>query len=184
MNPLSGLPNHTRVIILFLLAFFLIAVPLTSYNLGKNQAKTTASSPTPTTDPTANWKNYKNTVYGYEIKYPPEWRASPPYYSETVFIPNEGGGGAPIGITTSKNKLEIELEKRKVELEQYGYFTWVESYKLNIINGKKLNFKIDNKTGYDFFAQNRGYTYHFVGTGTGKYSSIAESMLLTFKLTD
>lgn len=47
MNPLSGLPNHTKVIILFLLVFFLIAVPLTSYKLEK--AKTvTSPQPSPT----------------------------------------------------------------------------------------------------------------------------------------
>jgi len=28
------------------------------------------STPTPTPDPTANWKTYKNTLYGYEFKYP------------------------------------------------------------------------------------------------------------------
>lgn len=68
MNPLSGLPNHTRIILLFLLAFFLIAVPLTSYNLGKNQAKILTSSPTPTPNPTANWKTFSNDKFSF--KYP------------------------------------------------------------------------------------------------------------------
>src|SRR5205809_683958 len=30
-------------------------------------------SPTSTLDPSLNWKTYKNTKYGYSIKYPQDW---------------------------------------------------------------------------------------------------------------
>lgn len=72
MNPLSGLPNHTRIILLFLLAFFLIAVPLTSYTLSKNESAIVKASPTPksTPDPSANWKTYTNSKYGLSLKHP------------------------------------------------------------------------------------------------------------------
>jgi hypothetical protein len=33
----------------------------------------TLPQPSPTIDPTANWKIYKDTVYGFEIKFPQEW---------------------------------------------------------------------------------------------------------------
>jgi len=33
----------------------------------------TTQQPSPTPDETANWKTYKNQVYGFEIKIPPTW---------------------------------------------------------------------------------------------------------------
>lgn len=35
-------------------------------------------SPTPTSDPTANWQTYTNTKYGYAVKYPSDWSGSCP----------------------------------------------------------------------------------------------------------
>ncbi|MBI2049579.1 hypothetical protein HYT32_01610 [Candidatus Roizmanbacteria bacterium] len=37
----------------------------------QNISQTTPYSPTPTPDPTANWKTYTNTEYSFELKYPP-----------------------------------------------------------------------------------------------------------------
>lgn len=47
MNPLSGLPNHTRIILLFLAFFFLVGVPITSYTLSRNRTAILKSSPVP-----------------------------------------------------------------------------------------------------------------------------------------
>ena len=45
-----------------------------SSNYNYNQTPTAyQSSPTPTTDPTANWKTYANTQYSFSLKYPADW---------------------------------------------------------------------------------------------------------------
>jgi len=43
---------------------------------GESAATTTANTETPattTTDETADWKTYENTIYGYSVKYPKDW---------------------------------------------------------------------------------------------------------------
>ncbi len=34
-------------------------------------------TPTPTTNPVANWKTYKSQVMMFSVKYPPDWLVSP-----------------------------------------------------------------------------------------------------------
>ena len=55
VNPLGGLPSHTKVIFLFLVVFFLVAIPFSSYKLEKAKtfnspkpSSTLKPSPTPT----------------------------------------------------------------------------------------------------------------------------------------
>ncbi len=37
---------------------------------------TVIKTTSPTVDPTANWKTYSNQTYGYEVKYPNNWKVS------------------------------------------------------------------------------------------------------------
>ena len=59
-----------------LIILLALLIPTTGYFLSKNQATkqitTVQSSPTP--DPTANWKTYANSKYGFSFKYPEGWK--------------------------------------------------------------------------------------------------------------
>jgi len=63
-------------IILFVILGLLVAGGLVyaGMNIGKKQTPTVVVppviEPTPTPDPTADWKTYTNSEYGYSIKYP------------------------------------------------------------------------------------------------------------------
>lgn len=89
----SSDPNHSPKMLLIGLGAFLIIIigGGIGYFLGvDNSEQTTPAnttpivkvSPTPTPDPTANWKTYTNTKYGYEAKYPQSW-----YLYETKIAP-------------------------------------------------------------------------------------------------
>jgi len=54
---------------------------LKTQNLTSNP--TVATNPTPTPDPTINWKTHINTKYGYQFSHPPKWSF------KTVFIHEE-----------------------------------------------------------------------------------------------
>ncbi len=63
----------------------LIAVALGGYLLYKQQPKPTLSSPqttystsSPTTDETANWKTYTNSIYQFSFDYPQDWSFNTP----------------------------------------------------------------------------------------------------------
>lgn len=69
--------NFIKNIKLWQIAVLLILlIPTTAFFLGRNQIKPTTivqSSPTPTPDPTANWKIFKSALGGFNLKYPSDW---------------------------------------------------------------------------------------------------------------
>lgn len=80
----------------------------------KNKTQTSTFFPTPTPDPTVNWRTYTNTKYGYSIKYPPKWHTWNNDYGKTIeesesnWIFPDGqdnpGIGLGYGITISANR--------------------------------------------------------------------------------
>ena len=79
--PLAGPKTNLATPIVFLILGVVIgASGLWAYQkyspfLNKQPVNQTASTsmPTPTSDPTANWKTYTNTKYYFSFKYPSEW---------------------------------------------------------------------------------------------------------------
>lgn len=76
--------NNTNGITILSMAVFILlslgAVAFLYYQnqqlkemLANYQTPTTSPTPVATTDPTADWKTYTNTKYGFELKYPATW---------------------------------------------------------------------------------------------------------------
>ena len=75
-------PPHrfSKTFIVLIAVILLVAAGVGGYILGTNQNQTVQTQPvtqlpqpSPTPDPTANWKTYSNTKYDFSFKYPSEW---------------------------------------------------------------------------------------------------------------
>lgn len=78
--------NHRNVILVLITilllstligALFLIQFLITRYQLRQHQAEpspTPSITANPSPDPTYDWQTYQSQLYGYEIKFPPDWK--------------------------------------------------------------------------------------------------------------
>lgn len=180
MNTLSNLPRHTQIILLFFIAFTLVAIPLTSYILSKNQTKQTSIAktlPTPIPDPTANWRTYNNPAYGkFTFKYPLESQITEEKPATIVSLnylnsfdmrfymnavsPEECNSSKPIGFTTTPVIIN--------GYEGYSYQDPPNKTKsVTLKNGKGKCASIITETN-----------------SVNSYSKISDQILSTFKFTD
>ncbi len=75
-------PRPSKVFIFLIVFVLLVGVGAGAYFLGMQNLQPAAQpittqvviKPTPTVDPTANWKTYNNSTYGFSFKYPSEWK--------------------------------------------------------------------------------------------------------------
>lgn len=82
-NSTPSAPRFPKIFIIGIVVLLLIILGAGAFVLqSKNNKQQVAQvtpvptkpiTPTPTPDPTANWKMYTNTKYGISIKYPPTW---------------------------------------------------------------------------------------------------------------
>ncbi len=128
--PLLPKPGKLNSILIIGISIFIIISIGSGYLYLKKSPKTTIdqsnsvppslsdtwkSTITPSPNPTAEWQTYTNSVYHYEIKYPPGWvHREPPvleYYGNSqISIPTHS-----IHIITY-NKTQISLEETSISL--------------------------------------------------------------------
>ncbi len=134
-------------------------------------------------DETAGWKVYKNEQYGFEIKYPNDWKIlHEGYYKEDVpyeisFSPTaESVGSAPISILVSINNFE--------SIQKVGGYDELVSEKDINFNNIVSKFQIMNgpegEVARIIVPLKTDLNYIF-GYGNAKYKEIFDQMLSTFK---
>jgi hypothetical protein len=85
--------KHFQIFLAVLFIVILVVVGVTYWSKDKpmpavqNQAPSLSQSVQPQSDPTAAWKSYRNEDYGFEIKYPQEWKENfkDPQHLDSIF---------------------------------------------------------------------------------------------------
>src|SRR3989344_7665167 len=164
-QPLNQTPfpvNHSsksKVIPIILGVVAVVAIAIGAYALGTKQSQPVVKNqqisaspttiPTPTPDPTANWKTYTNVSGNFSIKYPSEWTyvagGSINTGTETISF-----GQNVSGITEdTDSKMSIQMQKTSAGTGIVD----AKSYKDAIIKGKAssvttLSTTVDNVDGF------------------------------------
>jgi len=166
---------------------------------------TVSPSPAPTTDPTANWKTYKNSKYGFEVQYPTDWYAKE--YQDFFLL--FGKSPEPkelfplihpwpdLYIATSTTLLtEQELNKSNIEQGATieGQSLNQRKYTVTTFAGVKANQRVGLSSGLvdsnqitqiSFNHNNYGWTISYPNTDyKGNHLAIYDQILSTFKFTD
>jgi len=135
---------------------------------------------TPTPDPTANWKTYTNTKYGYSIKYPPETRveegpAGGERLQEAIFMlfgpkappgPSEFTDGFGITLAVIKNP----NNKNPAQFAQEYYQQAAEDINNKILEGDISKCKVENVVKGNISGVRFTYCTQVPGTGILNFS--------------
>jgi len=135
---------------------------------------------TPTSDPTANWKTYTNTKYGYSIKYPPETRveegpAGGERLQEAIFMlfgpkappgPSEFTDGFGITLAVIKNP----NNKNPAQFAQEYYQQAAEDINNKILEGDISKCKVENVVKGNISGVRFTYCTQVPGTGILNFS--------------
>lgn len=184
----------------------LTTVGLGAYFFGKNQTKPTSqitqTTPTPITDPTANWKTYKYSLFS--IKVPREWQAGESNTKDFTQLklqlePNNTLSKTEIYTEKTSQDLESYVEKRRQDAKEFSQAAnALSNYKAD---WKLIPTKIDNQPAIkvqDFEAYPSNVSYYvkdptkkwsiiiaFYDFGSNTNSSeIFDKILSTFKFSD
>ncbi len=180
--------------------FFYAQQEKVTKNEEKNMIKD-ISSPTPISDPTANWKTYINKKYNFTVKYPPDWFVV--FQSDTLFF---GEGPHPTSIPplthswpyisiSISNTMHSEEALQEVGIKQGAT---INNETLNkqehfttLFDGQKANKKIqlspdlvEGNTGTTiiFNKDEHGWTIHIPAENyKGDINPTFEKILSTFK---
>ncbi len=98
--------SKTPIIIMIIVTVISLALSgylaYQNYNLNQQIGQSEEISPSPTADPTADWKTYKSDRYKYEFKYPEE------IFKGELYVYDDG---KTVNITNEVSKKLLELDK-------------------------------------------------------------------------
>jgi len=178
---LTQVRSSKRWVIPGLIILVILSLSLTGYfayqnfqikkeqpNLAQITPTPTTETPSPTTDPTINWKTYNNDLYKFSFKYPSRWSEIPPtgeaYPEGYILI---GGKtkedllhlsvipyvGSADNLTTkyqqnpslfsSTNWGELGKEKEQKTIGNWD-IVWFENDVTALASGKEITFKVTN----------------------------------------
>ncbi|MBM3282832.1 hypothetical protein FJY90_01135 [Candidatus Gottesmanbacteria bacterium] len=160
-----------------------------------------ASCPTQAAkDETANWKTYKNTKYGYSIKYPDGWEylevpnqtyqsmIDQTWFSDVGWPPPQTGARAPIIIDYSKENPEINYQPEYYDNYKKENITVGDSLSAVKISGYNKE-GLMNETIVILPVEGKNYKFlsflpSFEQEENKNYNTVLNLMLSTFKFLD
>ncbi|OQA93273.1 MAG: hypothetical protein BWY24_00564 [Microgenomates group bacterium ADurb.Bin219] len=190
--------KSSKILLIFLGVLIILAVGVAAFFLGKksnNQrtvtppAVSTISKPTLTSDPTANWKTYTNTKYGFEIKYYPELNPSEDNGEDKIINFSTGmanishsqyGFSIRILAKSTTESLKEEIVNSLAKAPMPSKIESEEEKSFNNITWKKFNYKKFVTTDYYDMTTavtiNNQYSYEIVAA-----AGDIDQILSTFK---
>lgn len=182
----NGLRLTKYLWILLGILVLITAIGSTAYFLNRNQAKTVVqSTPSPTPDPTANWKTYSDPSINFTFKYPQNFDAKltkTDSNNRTITISSpsmnpQSGDNFHINLTATKNVNNVSLIDYL--REKYGQPTHPGGNPNFTIEGIFKDFKLTNIPLQDSYS----YVGDFGGSGGTKISFFSsKDIFYTFTL--
>ncbi len=156
-------PTKLPIILMTVIAVLSLAVSAyfgyQNYLLKQQISQSPTASPSPTVDPTADWKTYTNTAYSYHLKYPNEWLAK-------SFGPGPGGfqllNDSSRGVILSPNNQEQTIPSPSLQIEADG--------PENLSRPIYSEFQKQAKTGFS-------ETYKLISETTTSFSGVTATVL-------
>lgn len=138
---------------------------------------TTAPTPPSTQSEYPEWKKYKNTKYGYEIQYPPEWEAWFILPNDDTIYPAYGDveSGPRLGPPYRDDKRLIGGEIHIGVSKKAGIFAAVETYEdlVQVLQGKDWYDQYYAKTGVEIdVGSERALKYEGSAQGGLPYTAV------------
>ena len=153
-----------------------IAVLAGGYVWASNHRKTSAPQPqnqTQQQDEMVNWKTYNNDKYGYEVKYPAEWKVKE--YAEGVEIGPDPDVYRNVSFSVGLDTRAMDTILSQAKASNTGFTN-------TMINGQDAVRHDEGWTGVvDYFVAYNGKTLHL--TTKNNFGNTADQILSTFKFT-
>jgi predicted small lipoprotein YifL len=200
------MPKRKSPFVFIILLFFLVTLAAAGYygylywqeTNKKAPSPTTEPTPVETTDPTADWKTYTNTKYGYSFKHPSSWDTytigesaegtliiGPQEKVDKVRQMQGNFGGGTFLVLTLNIKTEV-VERKSNEYEQVTS----KPISINNINGTKFDINIiQDEPGFNkgdkitSVVVKKDDIYIQIDLLDQTYKDIFDQILSTFKFT-
>jgi hypothetical protein len=95
------------------------------------QSNLITAPPSPTPDPTANWKVYRDEKYGFEINYPKDWKKNEDF-SGIIFSESEPASGQGV-FWQGTFRISISSNSGQLNLNE-----WIQNFKQESATGANL----------------------------------------------
>ncbi|PJB83519.1 MAG: hypothetical protein CO088_01275 [Candidatus Yonathbacteria bacterium CG_4_9_14_0_8_um_filter_46_47] len=148
--------------------------------------KTPAYSTPAPKDETANWKSYRNDQYGFELKYPEDWRTAQCGIDCQGFGPQSVREDIAVGINVLNSKLDTAKKSLPVLSNSYNKIIKEETVIVEGTQWTKLTIKQDiaGEIFIEHLIEKSGKTYDLgVGTDELNIVNIYNQILSTFRFT-
>ena len=172
------------------LTHYCLGFPFQKSTIPQDAQTTQTPTPTPAPiDPTANWKTYTNTQYGFEVKIPTDWTVDGSssanelfFYSSISKKENDARASRCKDPAVRENEA-LECSQRNIDM----YFTNTtygnNGNKKEVINGVTWTVLEGENSGWQYEAKQNGKSYHFALTYLPENKGRLVEFLSTFKFT-
>ncbi|MDP3941562.1 MAG: PsbP-related protein [bacterium] len=190
----SVLRHRILAIVIIFLFINTIAIPISQLIITSHLQNRPTIVPVATTnqsiDPTANWKTYNNSEFGFLFMYPPDWK----------LLPNQYGGVVAIESPTQTDpetkdfiRVDVENNKQNLSIEEYAkrgtddsIIIEYKNIEIDDITGKQTTDIPHARQSVQTFVKKDDKIYHIglFSRDSKRYQETYDHILSTFRFTN